>query len=282
MAGLLFGLSNLSAEPSRSPQVAAVWSELCREAISASHSDPSLTRALNSSILYHASFAQALAQRIALKLANHDLDHDELISVVAQAFVGKANLVSDAAADLVAIKDRDPSNSEILVPFLYFKGFIALQGQRVAHWLWHHNRVHLARHLQSRISEVFGVDIHPAARMGRSVMLDHGSGLVIGETAVVEDDVSILQNVTLGGTGKEAGDRHPKVRRGALIGAGATILGNIEIGEGAKVGAGSVVVSSVEPYTSVAGVPARPVGKRHSVLPGITMDQTLLEPEYVI
>ncbi|NEI69246.1 serine O-acetyltransferase [Rhizobium lusitanum] len=282
MTGLLVGRGNLSAEPTRSSQVATIWRALCAEAADASANDAVLNRALNSAVLYHASFAQALAQRIALKLANHDLDHDELMSVIAQAFINDESIVSDAAADLIAIKDRDPSNTEILTPFLYFKGFVALQGQRVAHWLWHHDRVHLARHVQSRISEVFGVDIHPAAKMGKSIMLDHGSGLVIGETAVVEDDVSILQNVTLGGTGKETGDRHPKVRRGALIGAGAKILGNIEIGIGAKVGAGSVVVDAVAPYTSVVGIPAKPIGRRHSNLPGITMDQTLSEPEYII
>ncbi|MGV1791995.1 serine O-acetyltransferase [Rhizobium sp. A37_96] len=282
MTGLLVGRGNLSAEPTRSSQVATIWNALCAEAADASANDAVLNRALNSAVLYHASFAQALAQRIALKLANHDLDHDELMSVIAQAFINDESIVSDAAADLIAIKDRDPSNTEILTPFLYFKGFVALQGQRVAHWLWHHDRVHLARHVQSRISEVFGVDIHPAAKMGKSIMLDHGSGLVIGETAVVEDDVSILQNVTLGGTGKETGDRHPKVRRGALIGAGAKILGNIEIGIGAKVGAGSVVVDAVAPYTSVVGIPAKPIGRRHSNLPGITMDQTLSEPEYII
>lgn len=282
MTGLLVGRGNLSAEPTRSSQVATIWKALCAEAADASANDAVLNRALNSAVLYHASFAQALAQRIALKLANHDLDHDELMSVIAQAFINDESIVSDAAADLIAIKDRDPSNTEILTPFLYFKGFVALQGQRVAHWLWHHDRVHLARHVQSRISEVFGVDIHPAAKMGKSIMLDHGSGLVIGETAVVEDDVSILQNVTLGGTGKETGDRHPKVRRGALIGAGAKILGNIEIGIGAKVGAGSVVVDAVAPYTSVVGIPAKPIGRRHSNLPGITMDQTLSEPEYII
>lgn len=282
MTGLLVGRGNLSAEPTRSSQVATIWKALCAEAADASANDAVLNRALNSAVLYHASFAQALAQRIALKLANHDLDHDELMSVIAQAFINDESIVSDAAADLIAIKDRDPSNTEILTPFLYFKGFVALQGQRVAHWLWHHDRVHLARHVQSRVSEVFGVDIHPAAKMGKSIMLDHGSGLVIGETAVVEDDVSILQNVTLGGTGKETGDRHPKVRRGALIGAGAKILGNIEIGIGAKVGAGSVVVDAVAPYTSVVGIPAKPIGRRHSNLPGITMDQTLSEPEYII
>lgn len=174
------------------------------------------------------------------------------------------------------------SNTEVLTPFLYFKGFLALQGYRIAHWLWNKRRRHLALHIQSRISETFVIDIHPAAVMGRGIMLDHGSGLVIGETAVVEDDVSILQNVTLGGTGKETGDRHPKIRRGVLIGPGAKILGNIEVGIGAKVGAGSVVVCPVAPYTSVVGAPARPVGRPHTTLPGVTMDQALTEPDYLI
>lgn len=236
---------------------------------------------MNSAVLYHGSFAQALAHRLALKLANHDIDQDELLSFIQQAVLKDPGIIL-AATDLSAIRDRDPSNAEILTPFLYFKGFLALQGHRVAHWFWNHGRVHLARHLQSRVSEILGVDIHPAARMGRGIMLDHGSGLVIGETAVVEDDVFILQDVTLGGTGKETGDRHPKVRRGVLIGAGATILGNIEVGEGAKVGAGSVVGASVPPFTSVVGVPARVVGRPHLSLPGVTMDQAMPEPEYMI
>ncbi|UXN59460.1 serine O-acetyltransferase [Phyllobacterium zundukense] len=272
----------LPTEITASNIVASIWNELCSEAVAAMRVDPALTRSMNSAVLYHANFAQALAHRIALKLASPDVDQDELLAFVCQTFLNEPAILAKAAADLVAVKERDPCNSEILTPFLYFKGFLALQGQRIAHWMWTHDRVHLARHLQSRISEVFGVDIHPAATMGKGIMLDHGSGLVIGETAVVEDDVSILQNVTLGGTGKETGDRHPKVRRGALIGAGAKILGNIEIGTGAKVGAGSVVVTPVLPFTSVVGIPARPVGNTHSTMPGITMDQTLQEPEYVI
>jgi serine O-acetyltransferase len=237
---------------------------------------------MNAAVLYHASFGQALAHRIALKLGSHDLEQEGLLPFICQALLSDPAILAAAAADLTAVKDRDPSNSEFLTPFLYFKGFLALQGQRVSHWLWHHGRIHLARHVQSRISEVLGVDIHPAARMGKGVMLDHGSGLVIGETAVVEDDVSILQNVTLGGTGKETGDRHPKIRRGALIGAGATILGNIEVGVGAKVGAGSVVVNAVAPFTSVVGVPARVVGRPHTALPGVTMNQSMPEFDYVI
>lgn len=274
--------ADLSSRPLASGAVAGIWDALCGEAVAAALNDPSLARSMNSAVLYHASFAQALAHRLALKLDSHELDREELLALIAQAFLNEPAIVGAAAADLVAVKERDPSNSEILTPFLYFKGFLALQGHRVGHWLWTHERVHMARHIQSRISEVFGVDIHPAARMGQGVMLDHGSGLVIGETAVVEDDVSILQNVTLGGTGKETGDRHPKIRRGALIGAGAKILGNIEIGIGAKIGAGSVVVSPVPPYTSVVGVPARIVGLKHGVLPGVTMDQALIEPDYTI
>lgn len=237
---------------------------------------------MNLAILYHRSFGDALAHRIAQKLGNADINQEELVSIIADIFQRDCAIVSAAQVDLQAIRDRDPSNAEILTPFLYFKGFLALQGHRIGHWLWNHDKVHLARHIQSRISEVLGVDIHPAAQMGKGIMLDHGSGLVIGETAVVEDEVSILQDVTLGGTGKETGDRHPKIRRGALIGAGAKILGNIEVGVGAKVGAGSVVVSPVAAHTSVAGVPARIVGRPSSELPGVSMEQTITEPEYMI
>ncbi len=259
-----------------------IWTQLCAEAIAAAELDPMLARTMNAAVLYHANFGQALAHRIAQKLGSHDIGQDELVPLICQAFLTDPAILAAAAADLAAVKDRDPSSSEFLTPFLFFKGFLALQGQRVSHWLWKAGRVHLARHVQSRISEVLGVDIHPAARIGRGVMLDHGSGLVIGETAVVEDDVSILQNVTLGGTGKETGDRHPKIRRGALIGAGATILGNIEVGVGAKVGAGSVVIAPVRAFTSVVGVPARAVGRPHTALPGVTMNQALEEFDYVI
>ncbi|SIR23582.1 serine O-acetyltransferase [Rhizobium sp. RU20A] len=272
----------LPLEEPASRNVALLWETLRREADAALRRDRALARTMNAAVLMHASFGHALSHRLAIKLFDHDIDRDELLTLVHGAYIDAPDLLSAAVADLLAVKDRDPSNTEVLTPFLYFKGFYALQGYRIAHWLWTHDRSHLARHIQSRISEVFAIDIHPAAVMGRGIMLDHGSGLVIGETAVVEDDVSILQNVTLGGTGKETGDRHPKVRRGALIGAGAKILGNIEVGMGAKVGAGSVVVSSVAPYTSVVGVPARPIGRPHTALPGVTMDQVLSEPDYVI
>jgi serine O-acetyltransferase len=167
-------------------------------------------------------------------------------------------------------------------PFLYFKGYLALEAQRVANWLWRHERRQLALFLQSRISELFAVDIHPAVPIGKGVFIDHATGIVIGETAVVEDDVSIMQNVTLGGTGKEDGDRHPKIRRGALVSVGAKVLGNIEVGEGAKVAAGSVVLQPVEAHCTVAGVPAKPVGKCAESRPAETMDQTFYHDTYSI
>jgi serine O-acetyltransferase len=184
-------------------------------------------------------------------------------------------IVTASLYDLDAVLARDPACESALVPFLYYKGFKALQGYRVAHALWLAGRVGVARFLQSRIADVFAMDIHPAARIGRGVFIDHGTGVVVGETTVVEDDVSILQSVTLGGTGKESGDRHPKIRRGVMIGAGAGVFGNIEIGEGSKVAAGSVVLAPVLPHTTVAGVPAKPVGKPLAEVPAFDMKQEL-------
>jgi serine O-acetyltransferase len=177
----------------------------------------------------------------------------------------------------LAARTRDPAARGYAQPFLYYKGFHALQAYRVAHWLWGHKRHGLAAHLQNRISEAFGVDVHPAARIGSGILIDHGTSVVIGETAVVEDNVSLLHEVTLGGTGKESGDRHPKVRRGALIGAGAKILGNVEIGMGAKVAACSVVLKDVPPHTTVAGIPARVVGRCTVAEPALEMDATFPE-----
>lgn len=282
---MLLRNSNVTAStivaPGR-PEVAVLWDALRREADAAARREAILAPAMTAAVLQHASFGQAMSARLAAKLAGDELKHAQLLAIVQEAYTAQPGMLSSACADLAAVRARDPSNDEVLTPFLYFKGFLALQGHRIAHWLWRADRRHLARHVQSRCSEILSIDIHPAAVMGCGIMLDHGNGLVIGETAVVEDDVSILQNVTLGGTGKETGDRHPKIRRGVLIGAGAKILGNIEIGTGAKIGAGSVVVAPVEPYTSVVGIPARRVGKVHTALPGVTMDQTLSEPEYAI
>ncbi|NTF96132.1 serine O-acetyltransferase [Rhizobium rhizogenes] len=259
-----------------------LWTTLCVEARTVVDSDPRLAQAMTSNILAHPTFAHGLAYRFSETLANRDVDADVLTSLSLDVFQSSPEIITSAVLDLQAVYDRDPSTSELLIPFLYFKGFLALQGHRIAHWLWWTNKKQMARHIQSRTCEVLSIDIHPAAHMGSGIMLDHGNGLVIGETAVVDDDVSILQDVTLGGTGKESGDRHPKIRRGALIGAGAKILGNIEIGVGAKVGAGSVVVSAVSAHTSVAGVPARVVGRPKSDLPGVTMEQPNADPDYAI
>jgi serine O-acetyltransferase len=207
---------------------------------------------------------------------------DALVELARAAQIADPDIVDAAASDLVAIRERDPACPDLVTPFLYFKGYQALQVHRVAHWLWRSGRRHLAGHLQSRSSELFGMDVHPAAVLGRRILIDHGTGIVIGETCVLEDDVSMLQGVTLGGTGKHQGDRHPKIRRGVLIGAGAKVLGNIVIGEGAKIGAGSIVLEPVPPYTTVVGNPARRVGTKHSNMPAFTMDQTLPPVDYVI
>lgn len=265
-----------------SPFLADLWSSLLGEACALRQNEPALVRTVQDTVLSQGCFAQALGSRLAQKLASPELDEDALFDVIGDAFDKDPDIVEAAGVDLVAVRDRDPACPDLLTPLLYFKGFQALQGYRVAHWLWRHDRTHVARHLQSRISEVFAIDIHPAARLGRGILLDHGTGIVIGETAVVEDDVSMLHDVTLGGTGKERGDRHPKVRRGVLIGAGAKIFGNIEIGEGAKVGAGSIVLDPVEPHTTVVGVPARPVRARLTDMPALTMDHSLQPPDYVI
>ena len=259
-----------------------VWEILVAEARAVVERDPALDEAMLHNIFNHSSLGESLAHRLSRRLGNYEVGEERLRALFREAFDSDATILPSMSADLLAVRDRDPSTREILTPFLYFKGFLALQGHRLAHWLWSRERGHMARHLQSRAAEVLSIDIHPAARMGRGIMLDHGNGLVIGETSVVEDDVSILQDVTLGGTGKESGDRHPKIRRGALIGAGAKILGNIEIGVGSKVGAGSVVVTSVAAHTSVAGVPARPVGRPKSDLPGVSMEDTIGAPDYTI
>ncbi|MBS7810044.1 serine O-acetyltransferase [Roseococcus sp. XZZS9] len=246
------------------------------EATAVAAHDRVMAGPMSRAVLSHACLAEALAARIASRLADADLDAAALRDLARDIFLDRPELVNSAAADLLAVQDRDPACPDLLTPFLHYKGFLSLQAHRVAHVLWHAGRAHLARHLQARVSEVLAVDIHPAARFGCRVMLDHATGLVVGETASVGDDVSILQGVTLGGTGKECGQRHPQVERGVLIGAGAQILGNIRIGEGAKVGAGSVVLADVAPFTTVVGVPARQVGRHHG-LPALTMEHCIAE-----
>ncbi|MEM8937510.1 MAG: serine O-acetyltransferase [Pseudomonadota bacterium] len=248
------------------------WSRMRIETATAAGGEPSLASFLHATILNHESFEAALSYRLAQKLSNTEMNAMLWREVLESAYENEPEIVASALKDLKAVFERDPACYEFSQAFLYFKGYQSLQAQRVANWLWRNERRPLAFYLQSRMSELFGVDIHPATKIGKGVFLDHATGVVIGETAVIEDDVSIMQNVTLGGTGKEDGDRHPKIRRGALISVGAKVLGNIEIGEAAKVAAGSVVLRSVKPHCTVAGVPAKPVGECAGT-PSETMDQ---------
>ena len=259
-----------------------LWAVLRRDGIEAAERDSLMAQPITLSILRHASFAEALADRLARKLGDADVPAPALVELIGETVALSPATLHAAAADLLAVRDRDPACTDLITPFLYFKGFLALQAFRISHALWLAGRQHLARHLQARVAEEFGVDIHPAARLGCGIMIDHGTGVVIGETAVVEDSVSILQGVTLGGTGKACGDRHPKIRRGVLLGAGASVLGNIEVAEGAKVGAGSIVLEDVAAYTTVVGVPARPIGARLTNLPALTMDHRMPAPDYAI
>jgi serine O-acetyltransferase len=259
-----------------------LWQDLRADAVRATRDEPLLRRLIEAAVLAHDSFAPALAARLAHKLADRDMPARVLNDLAATAMADDPAIVAAALCDLAAVLTRDPAADSALTPFLHFKGFHALQWHRVAHRLWRDGRHDLAHVLQSRVSEAFAIDIHPAVPVGRGVFIDHGTGVVVGETAVIGDDVSILQNVTLGGTGKEHGDRHPKVREGVLLAAGAKVLGNIEIGARAKVGAGSVVLRDVPPCATVAGIPARIVGWCRGTVPALAMDQSLPEPDYYI
>jgi serine O-acetyltransferase len=250
------------------------WDQIQSEARREAEHEPLLVSFLFASVLRHRKLEDALGVILANKLQTQDLPAIVLRDLIEEAFAEDMSIGAMIRADLLAARTRDPAARGYAQPFLYYKGFHALQAYRVGHWLWREGRNALAAHLQNRISEAFGVDIHPAARIGSGILIDHGTSVVIGETAVVEDFVSLLHEVTLGGTGKDVGDRHPKVRRGVLIGAGAKILGNIEVGIGAKVGAGSVVLRDVPPHATVAGIPARVVGRCTVAEPALEMDAT--------
>ena len=237
-----------------------VWAQLRVEAMQAAAEEPLLASYLHASILHHDKIEDALSYHLAQKLGHGDLSALQVREVIQEAYSADPSIASQAARDMRVVRERDPACRTYLQPFLFFKGFGGLQAYRIAHWLWDQQRDVLAYHMQSRVSELFAVDIHPAAKIGAGVFIDHAHGIVIGETAVVEDDVSMLHSVTLGGTGKQGGDRHPKIRRGVMIGAGAKVLGNIEVGEDARIAAGSVVLDDVAARCTVAGVPAKPVG----------------------
>jgi serine O-acetyltransferase len=259
-----------------------LWIQVREEAVAAVERDRVMSEIIRDTVLIHENFGDALAHRLARKLADYALSVETLESICCEALTADPSIEEAALADLTAVRDRDPACPDLLTPFLFFKGYHAIQAYRFGNWLWKRGRQHLGNHIQSRVAEVFGVDIHPAARLGRGILLDHGTGVVVGETAVIDDEVSLLQSVTLGGTGKQCGQRHPMIRRGVLIGAGAKVLGAITIGEGAKVGAGSIVLEDVHPYTTVVGNPARMVGTRHTQMPALTMDQTLPALDYMI
>ncbi|MFQ5457320.1 MAG: serine O-acetyltransferase [Myxococcota bacterium] len=253
----------------------ALWQTVRDEVAGEVQKEPILASYLHATILKHSNLEDALSFHLAGKLETLSLPSMLLREVFEESLGKSPELRLALRADIEATRERDPACRGYFEPLLFFKGLHALESYRVAHWLWGQGRVALALYLQNQISERFAVDIHPAAKLGSGLFIDHGPGVVIGETAVVEDDVSMLQEVTLGGTGKEKGDRHPKVRRGVLIGAGAKILGNVEIGEGAKVGAGSVVLDDVPAHSTVAGIPAVVVGKPGVDEPARVMDHRL-------
>ncbi|WP_116474854.1 serine O-acetyltransferase [Zobellella maritima] len=253
----------------------STWLRIREEAQRMITEEPMLGSFFYSTILNHDNLKCALSFILANKLESAVMPAISLREVIEVAMAEEPGILDSVAMDICAVKERDPAVELYSTPLLYLKGFHALQGYRIANWLWRHERRSLASYLQNQISVVFGVDVHPAARIGKGIMFDHATGIVVGETAVIEDDVSILQNVTLGGTGKEGGDRHPKIREGVMIGAGAKILGNIEVGMGAKIGAGSVVLEPVPPHTTVAGVPARIVGRPTCDKPSLDMSQDI-------
>jgi serine O-acetyltransferase len=256
-------------------KVDPVWQRISDEAQEAIRAEPLLGGLMHSGLLHHASMERALAYRFSLKLASGEMSEQILREIADEAYAADPDLGLAARADLVAVFERDPACHRFLQPILFFKGYQAVEAYRVGHWLWRQGRTDLAYFVQMRVSEVFGVDIHPAARVGRGIMIDHAHSIVIGETAVVGDNVSMLHSVTLGGTGKEDGDRHPKIGNGVLIGAGAKVLGNIHVGHCSRIAAGSVVLQDVPPMTTVAGVPARVVGEAGCAQPSIAMDQLL-------
>lgn len=252
-----------------------IWLRLGREAMDAQAREPALAGIIHTAIISRTSFSDALCHFLAEELANRHMDALQLRDIFAESHKADRDIAAGAQKDLLAVLERDPAATTVIVPFLFFKGFHALQAYRVTHWLWRRERKVLASYIQSRVAKCFSVDIHPAAVIGHGIMMDHAHGIVIGETAVVEDNVSLLHEVTLGGTYTERGDRHPKIRTGVMIGAGSKILGNIEVGKGARVAAGSLVLKNVPAHVTVAGVPARVIGAAGSDSPAQEMDQTL-------
>ena len=252
-----------------------VWEQIQDEARQAVLDEPLVGGFVHACILHHKSLEKALSYRVAAKLASNEMSMVVVREIVEEAYAAEPALVAASRADLVAIFERDPACHRLLQPILYFKGYQAIQAYRIGHYLWTQGHKDLAYFFQMRVSEIFGVDIHPAAKIGRGIMIDHAHSIVIGETAVVGDNVSMLHSVTLGGTGKEEEDRHPKIGDGVLIGAGAKVLGNIRVGHCSRIAAGSVVLQDVPECKTVAGIPAKIVGEAGCDQPAVSMNHML-------
>jgi serine O-acetyltransferase len=252
-----------------------IWDQISEEARRAVAEEPLIGGFVHACILHHKSIEKALSYRIAAKLASNEMSMVVVREIVEEAYLKSPDLIDAARADLSAVYDRDPSCHRLVQPILYFKGYQAIQSYRVAHFLWIEGHKDLASFFQMRVSEIFGVDIHPAATIGKGIMIDHAHSIVIGETSVVGDNVSMLHSVTLGGTGKEEEDRHPKIGNGVLIGAGAKVLGNIRIGDCSRIAAGSVVLDEVPACKTVAGIPAQIVGEAGGDQPAVSMNHML-------
>lgn len=260
--------------PSHS-QMDAIWDEIVGEARKAAASQSEMASYYYVNVLNHSSFSESIRYSLSNRLANRQMSAMTLHSLMTQAIAAKPDILQSMLVDLLAHYERDAACDQYILPLLFFKGYHALQAHRIAHYYWSKNRRTLANFLQHRVAELFDVDIHPAAQFGQGIMLDHATGIVVGETTIIENDVSMLHGVTLGGSGAAAGKRHPTIRRGVLLSNGAKVLGNIEVGENAKIGAGSVVLSPVLPNTTVVGVPAKQVGQNKQQTPALDMDHRL-------
>lgn len=256
-------------------QIDPLWQRICTDAEEAIAAEPLMGGLIHQSVLHHPSLERALSYRVSLKLASGEMSEQILREIADEAYAAEPALADAARADLAAVYERDPACHRLIQALLYFKGFQAIQCYRIGNWLWRQGRHDLAYFFQMRVSEMFGVDIHPNATIGKGIMIDHAHSIVVGETARVGDNVSMLHSVTLGGTGKEDQDRHPKIGDGVLIGAGAKVLGNIKVGNCSRVAAGSVVLQEVPPCKTVAGVPAKVVGEAGCDQPSVSMDQLI-------
>ena len=261
---------------SQGDRVDPVWATIRREAEEICETEPLMASMIHAVVLHHRTLEDALSYRIAGKLYSPDISSLLLREICDSAYADQPELGLAARADIIAVRDRDPFCHRMIQPLVYFKGFLGIQAYRIAHWLWQNGRHDMAMFMQMRISELFSMDINPAARIGKGIMIDHAHSIVIGETAVVGDDVSMLHGVTLGGTGKDDGDRHPKIGDGVLIGAGAKVLGNIHVGKCSRIAAGSVVLKDVPECKTVAGIPAKIVGEAGCSRPSFSMNQLLV------